>query len=1169
APIINTPTNYEVCDDNNDGISCLFLLNTKDSEVSTAPGIQITYHWTLTDAQTGSNDIPKNTPYCNINSINTQTLYIRVFDPAAPTCASITTLQLIVHPKPVANIPSDYHTCDDDTDGSAVFNLTAVVTPQVLGTTLPSATHTVTYYESLADAQAPTNPIAFPSAYLSSTKTLWIRVENTATGCFDITTVKLIVDPLPIKLAFYPQFETCEVNAPVGFETFDLTTQIPAILLGQTGVSVTFYPSLAEAVSNTNPITTPNAYTNAQANAQTIGIRLTNTSTGCFVVSTMDLIVNPKPQPIPQAHPYIVCDTDQDGVAGFDLNTLTPDILMGAPGVYTISYFLTQTDAINNVNPIDTSVLFYNNNHPLVQFIYVRAEDPTTHCFAVMQIELRVEPAPVAPANLPAIVNCDADANPQDGCTTFNLESQTPVILAAQALAGSNYTVTYYTSLANASASPNGLAPIVNTTNYTACGTTTIWVRVQNNTTGCFAVSQFSTQVNTPTVLSTPTLLKICDNDANPNDLYTTFNMSAFVGTVPGHTLEFFIDSAYTQPIANPQAFVNTIAATQTVFIVATNTTTGCKSYRTLTLVVLPVPTPNTNLSSMPLVSCDINNPNDGYEIFDLTTHATYIMNNDNNVTLHYYPSQNDAINNTNEILTPTAANVNQNVWIRVESNYFIDYHPEHCYVLVEQPIKVNPLPLLNSGIVYQECDDDTDGITAFDLTSLAAALLNGNALPLSNYTLAYYLTNPPTTPIANPAVFYNSNTTGNTQTIYVVATNTTTGCQSPVQSFTIMVNPKPTATAPTDFAHCDDEPNDNDGYYPYDLSLLIPTILGPSQTLADYDVFFYDSQYDPDATPPLTPAPITDLINYQTYTHTLWVVVKNKITGCERIVSFKTTIEQLPTPVITADTNVICVDYNTHQPVRNLVLTATNTTTYLSGTTPPTYTYQWLDAAGVPIAGATNQTYTVVGPFANNISDSFSVVMTSTTASPLGCSTTSAPFTVLQSGQAATVPAYSQGYTITNAFAENQIITVNVAGYGTYEFSLDDGPRQTSNVFENVALGTHNITVWDTEGGMQSSCDPLIISEVQTIDYPHFFTPNGDGINDYWNIVGLQNDFNAKIYIFDRYGKLIKQISPQSKGWDGTYNGNPMFSTDYWFSVDYSEANAIKQFKAHFSLKR
>ena len=93
------------------------------------------------------------------------------------------------------------------------------------------------------------------------------------------------------------------------------------------------------------------------------------------------------------------------------------------------------------------------------------------------------------------------------------------------------------------------------------------------------------------------------------------------------------------------------------------------------------------------------------------------------------------------------------------------------------------------------------------------------------------------------------------------------------------------------------------------------------------------------------------------------------------------------------------------------------------------------------------------------------------------------------------------------------------------------------------------------------------MIDNVQIIDYPHFFTPNGDGYNDTWNIVGL--DASAKIFIFDRYGKLLKQISPIGNGWDGTFNGHLLPSTDYWFLVEYDEQNTAKQFRAHFAMKR
>ncbi|WP_188362110.1 T9SS type B sorting domain-containing protein, partial [Flavobacterium orientale] len=144
--------------------------------------------------------------------------------------------------------------------------------------------------------------------------------------------------------------------------------------------------------------------------------------------------------------------------------------------------------------------------------------------------------------------------------------------------------------------------------------------------------------------------------------------------------------------------------------------------------------------------------------------------------------------------------------------------------------------------------------------------------------------------------------------------------------------------------------------------------------------------------------------------------------------------------------------------------------------------------------------------------------------------------------------------------------ITVNVTGgLGDYEYQLDNGPFQDSNVFTDVSAGSHTITVRDKNDG---GCDTVIIIKT-AINYPLFFTPNGDGYNDTWNIIGLGDQPFAKIYIFDRYGKLLKQISPTSNGWDGTFNGQPLPSTDYWFTVTYEEDAQMKEFKAHFSLKR
>lgn len=153
--------------------------------------------------------------------------------------------------------------------------------------------------------------------------------------------------------------------------------------------------------------------------------------------------------------------------------------------------------------------------------------------------------------------------------------------------------------------------------------------------------------------------------------------------------------------------------------------------------------------------------------------------------------------------------------------------------------------------------------------------------------------------------------------------------------------------------------------------------------------------------------------------------------------------------------------------------------------------------------------------------------------------------------------------YTTSGAFTENQTVTVLATAAGDYLYQLDSNYPQESNVFTNVSNGAHIITVIDKNG-----CSQPLYKEVIIIDYPRFFTPNGDGNNDYWIINGINSLQNPKVSIFNRYGKLIKQLS-KNEGWDGTYNGNTLPADDYWFTIDFEENNIPKTFKSHFSLSR
>jgi gliding motility-associated-like protein len=85
-------------------------------------------------------------------------------------------------------------------------------------------------------------------------------------------------------------------------------------------------------------------------------------------------------------------------------------------------------------------------------------------------------------------------------------------------------------------------------------------------------------------------------------------------------------------------------------------------------------------------------------------------------------------------------------------------------------------------------------------------------------------------------------------------------------------------------------------------------------------------------------------------------------------------------------------------------------------------------------------------------------------------------------------------------------------------------------------------------------------------LDYPRYFTPNGDGYNDNWNIENLDLLPKSTITIFNRFGKLLKEISPTSVGWNGMFNGTALPATDYWFNLTFENGKIIK---GHFSLKR
>lgn len=1141
----------EECDFNNDHFAAFDLESVLQQIEAEMGNMDATIHETLDDAIFDANAIINTTAYDNI-AADTQTLYIRV-ESALTGCFDIVTLQLIVNPVPEAVTPGVYAICDNggnDNDGEAIFDLTTLE-EEILGGMSP-ADYTVTFHINPQQAAEGTGPITAPASYLSPSATIYARVTNNDTGCYDVVEVTLVVDALPDVTDPTP-ITLCDddIQDPEQ-EIFDLTAKIPEIIGEQEGLLVTFHLDYDTAVANEDAIENPYEYVNAPP-VETIFVRVTNVETGCYRIVLLDVRVEPLPIILePTLDDLTVCDTNGMGIGEFDLESLVEGMINNGDNL-SITFHETIQDAQDGINEI-TNTETYHNLTPYEQDIAVRVTNTVTGCFNTYLLTLHVEDAPQAP-DLEDITQCDdTDNNGQDDQMFFNLTIQDQVVYDALGLDETEQDQVIIHYFIDEDWAYAGAPRITVPENYYGSANQEIWVRVEDATSECFSVSSFFLRIDQPHLPVQPAPYTLCNTELPNTPATETFDLTTRdeeilgeFGIGQGYTVTYYESQADVDnntPIANPEAYTNPAGQNpKTIFVVVT-TEEGCRSYTTLTIRVLPLPVPDTTPD--PLVLCDANNPGDGVEVFNLTDAEEDIRNNDFQSVVTYHTTLENAENDIQDIPNPEAfSSPSATIWVRMEANTTNPNDPV-CYQVVELQLIVTPLPSADD-LVYAQCQKQTAGVMTFNLLDFVENLIGPTA---EDYDITFYFDQAAYDAGTALPVVYDNQVPFN-QTILVHIENLVTDCEVLMPMQLIVeeaATAYPVSAGFNPMIECDYDGN-NDGFTEFDLTQVAPDVLGP-QNPADYTVTYHESEADAIAGENAIDTP--EAYQNLTQTQTIWVRVThtNSISQCWEVTSFQIEVELLAEPVISSDEgNTICVDFNTQEVLRSVTLD--------SGITPNGHTFDWyLD--GELIASNGDGTYEATAP------GMYTVQVTSAN----GCeSEMSAAFEVIQSGPAS---AIGTGYYVTDAFSDNAVITVLVEGYGQYEFRLDDGPWQSSNVFNNVSPGTHLVTVRDVLTEFSCGELPLIVN---VIDYMNFFTPNGDGIRDYWNIIGLENQPDADVYIFDRHGKLIKQISTAGKGWDGTYNGEPLPSSDYWFTVTYGEyvgdVLVQKTFRAHFSLKR
>jgi uncharacterized protein (TIGR02145 family) len=185
------------------------------------------------------------------------------------------------------------HSCDQNNDGFETFDLTQTINSITGG----NPDYLVTFYETQIDAEIGGISIPNSANYVNVNPfihNVYIRITSNTSNCYQIVQLQLIVDATP-EIITPADYVLCDYTGSVGYESFDLTTVIPQVIgsVNPASYYVTFFTTLAEAQSETNPISNVTGYVNITINTQTIYVRLTTIATGCYSIATLQLIVNP------------------------------------------------------------------------------------------------------------------------------------------------------------------------------------------------------------------------------------------------------------------------------------------------------------------------------------------------------------------------------------------------------------------------------------------------------------------------------------------------------------------------------------------------------------------------------------------------------------------------------------------------------------------------------------------------------------------------------------------------------------------------------------------------------------------------------------------------------------------------------------------------------------
>ena len=1109
---------------------------------------------------------------------------------------------VIVNNLPIANTISDIEFCDDESDGdgnngSITFEKDFFdnLIPEILGDEQNTNDFTVTFYETQQNAENAENTIIFPYTnpekgtsaphYVVNSTKIFVRVQNNTTGCFDASTsFNLIVNPLPIVFPV-ADIIICDDDRD-GFLSFDLDSRTDLLRSGDENTDpgdtdnqsandfqITYHLSLEDAneISNSG-LSSP--FTNSVQNFQEIFYRIIKTdgnNLGCYKTGKAFNIVV---ESLPFANDVSISrqcdgaagDDSQDGVFPFDTSDIQQTLLNGQTDVTTY-YYDNNDNFIGNVLP--------NPFESISQTLRIRVENNTDQkCFDETTLEFIVDDSPeVYDVVIP--VQCDDGNDFRDGYSEFDTSTITQTLLTNpqtnQTQSLDDFSVSY--QYVDDSGVTQNSAELPNPFNS---NTQTVIATVTNNiNNSCVITKDIDFVVNPlPVIKQNLIVVEQCDDDES-NDGITLHNLTEyeelFSDNYQNETFEYYNDEALSIKIDDPTNYYN--VALEDLIWVKIISENGCERISktqngddrlqidiTVGASQISQTFIEENNTLYSICDDDFGSAQDGVSVFSKSVLQDIVEKlrgsreifQDQNIRISLHTNPDDGLTGENPINLDsdfTNSNpYNQEIWARVVN---VDITTFTClgYEKVAE-LFVEPRPIAYPVSIDRQCDGDSvldlnsqDGFFPFDTSEIINQLLidpsSGIKQDESALTISYFNEDGSEIPSSNfsPVFLTESQTITLRVEINPVYPNINNpqGLCYDETTLEFIVDDSPEVGVPNVPEQCDSEDGLLDGQGVFDTGNLNTELLA-GQTNMELNYFLIDGAGNETDLGTSLPNP------FNTSTITILARILNP-DNPTCIVEEYITFQVNENPVFELpEEQVYCTDLGSD-------------TIYV--TTPSaTYNYSWTrDNNGVDEP---------MNQFSQNLVINQGGVYTVTATNPTtGCST-SKTISVSESELALLDYDDITVYDLTGDGTNRIEIQTGVdnLGIGDYEFAFNDGSFQDSPVFEDVKPGIHKISVKDKNG-----CGIAEIM-VSVIGYKYFFTPNSDGINDTWQVLGISEQFQAEslIYIFDRHGRLLTQIATDGEGWDGTYNGSALPADDYWFRVNLEDG---RSFTGNFSLIR